>query len=49
MSMDAITLPLISSNHFKKRSDGGYEVYIYKSKTNQRELSGWKAKMINIA
>jgi len=29
---------LIRANNFKKRNDGGFDVYIYRSKTNQRGL-----------
>ncbi|GES78074.1 zinc finger MYM-type protein 2-like [Rhizophagus clarus] len=34
----------IEANNFKKRKDGGFDVYIYHSKTNQRGLSNDREK-----
>ncbi|GET00577.1 zinc finger MYM-type protein 2-like [Rhizophagus clarus] len=34
----------IEANNFKKRKDGGFDVYIYHSKTNQRRLSNDREK-----
>lgn len=40
---------LIKANNFKKRNDGGFDVYIYRSKTNQRGLNDHgKAEILTI-
>ena len=41
---------LIKANNFKKRKDGGFDVYIYRSKTNQWGLNDHgKAEILTIS